>query len=250
MRRWFGVVLACAVAYPLPAVSDQNADADSCNYEPNYSCRMVLRTLRARVSSRAAQSIPLQNPARRARGDENSGERCKGFRSVKQALHEKAGRDIERGQLGGHRAAVLTDGPAGSGHYWDLVLAVEVDDQAVGTCLTVSTAGWRNIPQSANASFPAWNMLAEDRFFLRDDLSVGDAVPDAALVPLVYSLVNGALVLDLAATKREIGRFAEKYAAMSTQHDDRDPKLHRVAAAAYRAYVADAGCPKREPKRR
>ncbi|MBL9040928.1 MAG: hypothetical protein JNM83_04975 [Myxococcales bacterium] len=244
MRHWFIILLVCCIEYPSLASCD-TLDVGNDNRMARHDCSSVLKQLRADVRNEETRAIPLQTPGLKARDDldGDAGKPCADFERVKHALHGSSVSDIERGLLGGKRAAVLSDGPHGSGHYWQLTLAVQMNDQVVGACLITKTAGWRNIPAKGLPHFGQWHSLSNDRFRLWSELVAGESQSQSLIIPLVFRLSKRTLVLDLSATRIELGLFGEKYAALSTMRKDGASDLHRAAAAAYRAFSLGVECP-------
>jgi hypothetical protein len=148
----------------------------------------------------------------------------------------------ERGTLGGHAAAVLSDGPHGSGHYWDLTLAITLEGRTLGACWSTSTSGWRNLPDEGRRKIGRWHVLVEDRLNVWSTLVAGAAESESLIIPLVFRLAADKVQLDRPATLKEIDRVGRVYATVATRRDDPAPEMHRAAAAAYRSVVADTGC--------
>ena len=191
MRHWFIILLVCCIEYPSLASCD-TLDVGNDNRMARHDCSSVLKQLRADVRNEETRAIPLQTPGLKARDDldGDAGKPCADFERVKHALHGSSVSDIERGLLGGKRAAVLSDGPHGSGHYWQLTLAVQMNDQVVGACLITKTAGWRNIPAKGLPHFGQWHSLSNDRFRLWSELVAGESQSQSLIIPLVFRHVE------------------------------------------------------------
>jgi hypothetical protein len=210
---------------------------------PKYKCAALLDGLRAELRAAEAHPIALASAAVRAPGAEDAGERCEGFGRVARALSH-ADRDVEVGTLDGRRAAVLIDGPHGSGHYSDVTLAVELDGHVVGACFTTSTSGWRNLSERGHQRFGRWRALAGDRLLLWSGLAAGAAEYESLIFALVYRLRGRALLLDGAATRKEIARMGRVYGEPDAARpdDDEAAAIHHAAADAYRALATDSSC--------
>ena len=210
-----------------------------------YACGPILALLQADVKEAAHASLALSPPPDQ-RGDVDDG-RCDAgaFDHARRALHAKAGAGAEVGRLGTHRAAVWSDGPHGSGHFWQLAIAVELDGRAVGTCAGTATAGWRNIPGDGVRVIGTWQALVGGELVVWRELAAGHGSEAECLIdPVVYRLDERthALVLDVDATRAAIARFGRAYAKIATLRDDPAPELHRGAAAAYAAFAAGGTC--------
>ncbi len=120
MRPLRVVLLTCCVAHPLPALG-RETERDS-EDRRRFACATLLAQLRADLRKEASHAIPLgaQGLLTRDENADGASAPCEDFQRAKQALRGPAGPEIERGVLGGRRAAVLSDGPHGSGHYWQL----------------------------------------------------------------------------------------------------------------------------------
>lgn len=132
---------------------------------------------------------------------------CPGVDEAKRALSSP-----DAGTLAGLRAGTFLQGPDGSGRYVAVTLAVETDAGVIGACLHDSTIGHRTAHQ-VQEHFGAWRPLDADRFIMWGSISV-DAEGDFGdvLLPRVYTLENGALLIDRRATAREVARFGAAYA--------------------------------------
>lgn len=231
-----GVVVALAL---LPAAAPAATPGDDV-----HACGTILALLQADVKDAAHASLALSPPPDQ-RGDVDDG-RCGagGFESARRALHAKPGASVEAGRLGTHRAAVWSDGPHGSGHYWQLAIAVELDGKPVGTCAGTETTGWRNIPSDGVRVIGTWQTLVGGELVVWRTLASGHGLFESLIDPVVYRLDERthALVLDVDATRAAIGRFGQAYAKIATLRDDPAPELHRGAAAAYAAFAAGAAC--------
>jgi hypothetical protein len=226
-----------SVALAVCALAVASARAD----EERYQCAGVLAQLRTEL--RDAQLIPLDDPPLVAFDEERAGARCDAFEPVARALRGGGSRRLERGTIGGHRAALSSDGPHGSGHFWDLTLAIDLEGKTVGACPMTATSGWRNLPADGTRLFGQWRALADDRLLLWTTLAIGASEWESLIVPLVYGLSDRALVVDRAATLAAIGRFAHAYARVAALPDDRARAMHRVGAAAYGALADSKACP-------
>jgi len=204
----------------------------------------MLATLRKDLREEEAHRVALQSPALPDR--QQFGEKdCDDFDRAWQAIHGRAGANAESGRLGGHRAVVLSDGPHGSGHFWSLTLAVELEGRTVGSCMTTSTSGWRNLSPQGHRLFGHWRTLSDGRLHVWSTLVAGAAEIESLLVPYVYRVSEGALVLDHAATVTEIGRFGQLYARAAELRNDERRSMHQAAADAYRSFAAGTDCPQR-----
>jgi hypothetical protein len=202
-----------------------------------YACRSLVELLHRDVD--ASEKHPLRLAEHPVPDGEAS---CDDYRKVAGMLDAGEASGAESGTLGGHRAVARSDGPHGSGHFWDVQLAVVRDGgQKIGACLLTSTTGWRNVGHDSAAGFGPWRMLVKDRFVLWSTLVVGAAEYDSLLLPLVYRLEGSTLVLDSAATLAEIRRFGSVFARL---HDRAvvERVMHRGAAAAYSAFGAGSAC--------
>lgn len=220
-----------------------SADLATSGDARGYACAATLAALQSEVDRAAMSPIPLGEPPRRAPGEDDAGERCEHFDKALRAFDEPQSPASESGTLGGRRAAIWLDGPQGSGHYWDLVIAIVLDGRRVGACWITTTTGARNIGTDGMRRFDVWRRFAGDRLHVWSNVGVGASLVESLLVPLVYRLTNGALVLDGATTRAEIGRFGRAYDALARAPADDFRALHRAAAAAYRAFAAGARCP-------
>jgi hypothetical protein len=211
---------------------------------PKYTCASVLESVRADLRAAEANAIALANPALRAAGEEGAGERCDDFSRAAAALR-KPTNGVESGTLGGRHAVVFTDGPHGSGHFSTVTVAVELDGRVVGACFSTSTSGWRNLSDGGRRLFGVWRTLVDDRLLVWSGLAAGAAEYESLISALVFRLRGDALVLDRAATGKEIGRMGRVYAtpAAARADDDEAAALHRAAAAAYRALATGGACP-------
>lgn len=247
MRSFLWIALA-GLTLPRLASGDGKESARRDWDNPRYDCATLLAQLRADIQKEASRPLPLTTQAQNVRGDfaGEPGSPCDSFAQVKRALHGRGGGAIERGLLDGHRAAIRSDGPHGSGHYWSLAVAVEVEGRALGVCLSTKTAGWRNIPPPARKTFGTWHTLDGDRFHLWAELVAGGAESQSLIEPMIFRIEDHALVLDHETTRAEIGRFAKKYSAMSTLPEDQAAGMHRAAAAAYHAFATGTSCPKQK----
>lgn len=210
-----------------------------------YACAPILALLQADVKEATHASLVLSPPPDQ-RGDVDDG-RCDadGFEHARKALHAKPGTGVEAGRLGMHRAAVWSDGPHGSGHFFQLAIAVELDGHAVGTCLGTATAGWRNIPSDGVRVIGTWQTLVGGKLVVWRELAAGhESELESLIDPVVYRLDERAhaLVLDGDATRAAIARFGRAYARIAALRDDPEPDLHRGAAAAYAAFAAGTAC--------
>jgi hypothetical protein len=153
------------------------------------------------------------------------------------------------GDLDGTRAAVVATGPNGSGHFWNVGIAVGAPPLVA--CVTTSTAAWRNIGGNAAVSklFPRFDPLAvPHRFTLWTNINSlppndegRDIAPSLLLLPMVFRLAGERLEVDLDATKRELRAWGDRYARAAAGKDD-FAALHRAAAAAYRAFAEGTDC--------
>jgi hypothetical protein len=232
-----GVVVALAL---LPAAAPAATPRDEV-----YDCASILALVQADVKDAAHASLALSPPPDQ-RGDVDDG-RCDAgeFEHARGALHAKPGASVEAGWIAKHRAAVWSDGPHGSGHFWQLAIAVELDGRAVGTCVGTATAGWRNIPGDGVRVIGTWQTLVGGELVVWRELAAGHGSEAESLIdPVVYRLDGRthALVLDGDATRAAIARFGHAYARIATLRDDPAPELHRGAAAAYAAFAAGAAC--------
>ncbi|MBL8909189.1 MAG: hypothetical protein JNM17_00660 [Archangium sp.] len=110
------------------------------------------------------------------------------------------------------KSAGAAEGPAGSGRYVTVTLAVASDAGIVGTCIHETTIGHRNAHR-VQEHFGAWNPLVGNRFTMWVTTSVNeDGDFGWVLVPRVYTLENGALLIDRRATAAEVKRFGAAYA--------------------------------------
>ena len=225
--RWLAVAIACCAAGPAQA----------------YDCSSLAATLRAGLDDAAHHPLALANPAPTTGGEASAGEACDDFARAARALAHPD-RDAERGTLAGHRAAAWSDGPHGSGHYWNVALAVDLGGgRVVGACVVTPTPGWRNLSDRGHRLFGRWRTLAGDRFVVWTTLAAGEAEYESLIYALVYRLRGDALELDRAATLHELDRMGRVYAtAPSRPGDVEAAALHRAAAAAYRALVDGTSC--------
>ena len=228
--RWLALAIACLAARPAQA----------------HDCASLAAALRAELDAAEHHPIALANPATTTGGEASAGEPCDDFARAARALAH-ADRDAEGGTLGGHRAAAWSDGPHGSGHYWNVALAVDLGGGRVaGACVATPTTGWRNLSDRGHRLFGRWRTLAGDRFVVWTTLTAGEALYDSLIYALVYRLRGDSLELDRAATLREIDRMRRVYATAPSRPDDAEAAaLHRAAAAAYRALADGASCASR-----
>lgn len=129
---------------------------------------------------------------------------------------------------GGVPARLTIDGPAGSGRFYALDLAVGTGDRERHVCITASTVGWRILDRVGErlAPLPWLDDVDRDGYVelvVWQRLPFGQSEVDNALFPVVYVLDGDALV----------------------RRDDRARALFARVAAAYRerARIAQAGDP-------
>ena len=225
--RWLALAIVGCVACPAQA----------------YDCSSLAAALRAELDAAEHHPLALANPATTTGGEASAAEACDDFARAARALAH-SDRDAERGTLAGHHAAAWSDGPHGSGHYWNVALAVDLGGgRVVGACVTTPTTGWRNLSERGHRLFGRWRALGGDRFVVWTTLSAGEALYESLIYAHVYRLRGETLELDRAATLREIDRMGRVYATAPSRPDDAEAAaLHRAAAAAYRALVDGASC--------
>ena len=127
--------------------------------------------------------------------------------------------DCSTGAMAGHHARLLLEGPAGSGRFVSLGLAIDRDRFA---CVMGSTVGMRHLHDRLTAPLPWLADVDRDgshELIVWQRLAWGDAESDNGLVPIVYVLDADALV----------------------RRDDRARTIAAPIAAAYRVLAAAGG---------
>jgi len=118
---------------------------------------------------------------------------------------------------------IYTNGPRGSGRYWDISLGISTTQAGIperGVCLQTTTLGWRSLQHFENKAIPWFEDLDHDgkaEFILWDSFSFEDN-PDLAsnatyaLVAWVYKLTGAnRLQLDLPLSRKMAQRIAAAY---------------------------------------
>jgi len=118
---------------------------------------------------------------------------------------------------------IYTNGPRGSGRYWDISLGVSTTQAGIperGVCLQTTTLGWRSLQNFENKAIPWFEDLDHDgkaEFILWDSFSFEEN-PDLAsnatyaLVAWVYKLTGAnRLQLDLPLSRNMAQRVAAAY---------------------------------------
>ncbi len=209
--------------------------------DETYRCSSMRASLLEELRRAELHPIRIASAPQSAPDENGTVEPCEDFDRVRQALRGRAG-DTERGTLGGQPAAVRSSGPHGSGHYWDLTLAIVVAGRTLGACLTTATSGWRNLPADGARRFGRWRALASDHLSVWSTLAAGAAESESLIVPLLFRLADVELRLDRSATLKEVDRFGRLYAEVAAMRDDHAAAMHRAAAAAYRAVAGGGDC--------
>lgn len=151
---------------------------------------------------------------------------------------------------GGLNLLVYADGPAGSGRYWKVTVAVSEKQDSTpmrGVCVWTSTVGWRTLQRYSNGPL-SWlddvdddgsaELILWDSFPLNDDASMAEY----ALVAWVYRLVSGdSLVVDWELSRDLARSLAKEYRSRLDATTGYPDELRAEAAEALEMF-ADGGC--------
>jgi hypothetical protein len=210
--------------------------------EETYRCSSLRRMLSDELQRAELHPVRVTASPRSEPNENGDVEPCESFDRAKQALMGTVAGDLERGTLGGHRAAVLSEGPNGTGHYWTLTLAVSVERRTVGACFVTSTSGWRNLPAEGRRMLGRWHVLDGDHLTVWSTLVAGTAEWESLILPFVFHLADGELRLDRFETMKQMDRVGRVYGQVAAMRDDHAPAMHRAAAAAYRSLASGTEC--------
>jgi hypothetical protein len=141
---------------------------------------------------------------------------------------------------------ICADGPAGSGRYWTISLAIKSKTDSIpgrGCCFTTSTVGWRTLPQPADFSL-SW---AEDRDSDgKPELIIWDSFPlseeatmaEYGLIGWIYQIdQSGLCTIDWNLSRKSAVQIAALYNRPAAGEDQLRSNLQHLAAEALLSFA-------------
>jgi hypothetical protein len=141
-----------------------------------------------------------------------------------------------RAPMAGLDAALVVDGPVGSGRYSALGLAIADGATIRFVCVTASTVGWRHLHEVASALAPLPWLADLDgdgsaEMVVWGRLPFGHSEVENGLVPAVYSLERDRLIRRDRAGASVARRVADAYRVLQSGGDPTAPFLCYAALA-------------------
>jgi hypothetical protein len=148
------------------------------------------------------------------RNETGDAEPCASFAQLAGAANKPTDERIEFGKFGDKDAAVFSDGPQGSGRYWNISVAIDANAPG-GICFKTSTVGFRHFGAAkAFALVGPWRLLQGQLLHIWTDISIGSSNVDTALFTRVFRLNGSVLTFDATASKAELAQWASRYQAL------------------------------------
>lgn len=141
-----------------------------------------------------------------------------------------------RGAIAPDRPAVLMiEGPAGSGRFVSLGLAVTGEDGTLFVCTTASTVAWRHLHRVADQLTPLpWlDDLDHDgvaELIVWQRVPWGDSESQVGMAPAIYGWRDGGLARRDGAGRVLAGRVAGAYRTLADDSADPDAACYRAIA--------------------
>jgi hypothetical protein len=148
---------------------------------------------------------------------------------------------------------VHTDGPSGSGRYWEVTVALTTKNDTIptrGFCFETNTVGWRTL-QQFNRLPLRWvedrdgdgkpELIIWDSFPLNEKASLAEY----GLVAWVYQVdSNGIFMIDWKLSQQIAGEIAAAYRTQLKEHDSLLQGLRNEAAKALEVFATGKRMPK------